>query len=200
MLLSDFRARGSISMPTPPIASLTEFFHVDTEINVYLLPVSWYFISSLWRYPCSCMHIMSMLWSIAKAASSGSWSILFKVLTFNVIICIVILHLSNFCFCLISVADFSNTGARTSTSAGHVLFLTRVKGDTVWTCGLSVSYGNLSIFLIHRLHPKNMSGSSSLIKLLDPCRWPVGFVHSVRRTFDPSLGSSATLIPVDSEV
>ena len=74
-------------------------------------------------YLCSCMHIMSMLGSIAKAVSSGSWPILFKVLTVNVTICIVYLHFSNFCFSLSSVADFSNTGARALTSAGHAPFL-----------------------------------------------------------------------------
>ena len=40
MLFSDFRACGSISIPTPPIMSLTEFFHADAEANVHLLPVS----------------------------------------------------------------------------------------------------------------------------------------------------------------
>ena len=56
---------------------------------------------------------------IAEAVNSGSWPILFKVLTLNVSICIVLLHFSNFCFSLSSVADFSNTGASTPTSAGR---------------------------------------------------------------------------------
>ena len=42
VLLSDFMARGPISIPTPPIVALTEFFHADTGTNVYPLPVSWY--------------------------------------------------------------------------------------------------------------------------------------------------------------
>ena len=75
---------GSISIPTPPIVALLEIFHVDAEANVHPLPVSWYLISLLWMYLCSCMHIMFLLWSIAKAVSSGSWPILFKVLTLNV--------------------------------------------------------------------------------------------------------------------
>ena len=49
---------------------------------------------------------------MADAVSSGSRPILFKVLTLNVTICIVCLHLNN--FCLSSVADFSNTEAPTS--------------------------------------------------------------------------------------
>ena len=51
------------------------------------------------------MHIMYMSCSIAEAVSSGSWPILFKVLTLNVAIFIVLLHICNFCFCLSSVAD-----------------------------------------------------------------------------------------------
>ena len=42
MLLSDFRAAGSLSIPTPPIVTLTEFFHAgaDAVANVHPLPVS----------------------------------------------------------------------------------------------------------------------------------------------------------------
>ena len=120
MLFSDFRVRGPISIPTPPTVPLTEFFYVYTGTNVYPLSLLWYLISSLWMYQCSSMHIMSMLWSIAEAVSSGSWPILFKVLTLNVTICIVCLHFSNFCFRLSSVADFLNTGSRVPTSAGHM--------------------------------------------------------------------------------
>ena len=40
MLFSDSRARGSISIPTPPIVALTEYFHADAVANVHLLPVS----------------------------------------------------------------------------------------------------------------------------------------------------------------
>ena len=105
MLFSDFRARGPISIPTPPIVALTEFFHADAVASVHPLPISWYLISSLWVYPCSYMQIMSMLWSIADAVRSGSFPILFKVLIFNIAICIVRLYFSNFC-CLSSVADF----------------------------------------------------------------------------------------------
>ena len=40
VLFSDFRARGPISIPTPPIVALTEFFHTDAVANVHPLPVS----------------------------------------------------------------------------------------------------------------------------------------------------------------
>ena len=39
MLFSDFRARGRISIPTPPIVTSTEFFHTDAETNIHPLPV-----------------------------------------------------------------------------------------------------------------------------------------------------------------
>ena len=121
MLFSDSRARGPISIPTPPIVALTEFFHPDAMVSVHRLPVSWYLIPLLWVYLCSWMHIMSKLWSMADAITSGSWPILFKVLTLNVAICIVHLHFSN--FCLSSVADFSNTEAWAPISAGCTPFL-----------------------------------------------------------------------------
>ena len=69
------------------------------------------------------MHIMSMLWSMADAVSSGSCPILFKVLTLNVAIRIVYLHFSNFCF-LSSVAYLMNTEATTLISSGLTPFLT----------------------------------------------------------------------------
>ena len=47
MLFIDFKARGPISITTPPIVALTEFFHADAETNLHPLLVWWYFISSL---------------------------------------------------------------------------------------------------------------------------------------------------------
>ena len=139
MLFSDFKALGPISMPTPPTEALTEFFHADGVASVYPLPVSWYLISSLCVYLCSWMHIMSMLWSIADAVSSGSYPILFKILTLNVAICIVCLLYSN--FCLSSVADFSNSEAKAPTSAGRAPFLpTRCNLDMWFDCGLWLSF------------------------------------------------------------
>ena len=151
MLLSVFNALGPISIPTPPTDALTEFFHADTVTSIHPLPVSWYLISSVWVYRCSCIQIMSILCSTADALSSGSWPILFRVLTLNGAICIVCLHFSSLSF----VADFSNTEARAPTSAGRAPFFTRAKSDVVCECGLSMSHGYLSMavfILIYRSH------------------------------------------------
>ena len=137
MLLNVFNALGPISIPTPPTVALTEFFHADTVASVHPLPVSWYLISLVCVYLCSCMHIMSILCSTADAISSGSCPILFKVLTLNVTICIVCLHFSSFCG-LSSVADFFNTEARAPTSAGRAPFYPRKEryGLCMWfECG-----------------------------------------------------------------
>ena len=152
-LLSVFNALGLISIPNPPTAALTKFFHADAVASVHPLPVSWYLISSVSVYRCSCMQIMSILCSTANAVSSGSWPTLFRVLTLNVTICILCLH---FCsFYLSSVADFSNTEARPPNSAGSAPFFTRAKSDAVYVYGLSVGHGYLSMavfILIYRSH------------------------------------------------
>ena len=155
MLFSLFIALGPISIPTPPTVALIEFYHADTVASVHLLPVWWYLISSVCVYLCSCMQIMSILYSTADAVSSGSWPILFRVQKLNVAICIVCLHFSSFCLSLSSVADFSNTEARASTSAGRALFFPGAKSDAVYVCSLSVGHGYLSMavfILIYRSH------------------------------------------------
>ena len=65
------------------------------------------------------MHTISILCSVADTVSLGNWPILFKVLTLNVNISTVFLLLSNFGLdlSLTYVTDFSNTGARSPTSA-----------------------------------------------------------------------------------
>ena len=152
MLFNDFRACGPISIPTPPIVALTEFFHADTVASVHPLPESWYLISLLYPDLCPWMHIMSMSWSMANAIRSGSCPILFNVLTLNVAICIEHLHFNN--FCLGSVADFLNTETWAPTSARRPLFLPAWRVIqfelVVW-----VGYGNLSmaVFIIYRSHP-----------------------------------------------
>ena len=136
MLFSVFNALGPRSIPTAPTDALTEFFHADTVTSIHPFPVSWYLISSVCVYRCSCMQIISILCSTADAVSSDSWPILFRVLTLNVAICIVCLHFSSFCLCLSSVADFSNTEARAPTSAGRAPFLPARRAmrfmDLVW--------------------------------------------------------------------
>ena len=135
MLLSVFNALGPISIPTPSTVALTEFFHVDTAASVHPLPVSWYLISSVCVYLCSCMHIMSILCSTADTVSSGNCPILFKVLTLTVAICIVCLHFSGFC-CLSSVADFFEHWGQDSNLSRTRPFFTRAKSNEVYVCGL----------------------------------------------------------------
>ena len=62
--------------------------------------------SSLWLYLYSCMHIMSILCSAAVSVSSDNWHFLFKVLTLNVTMFTVLLHLSNFGLGLIGFVWF----------------------------------------------------------------------------------------------
>ena len=137
MLFSVFNALGPISIPTPPTAALTEFFHVDTVASVHPLPVSWYLISSVCMYLCSCMHIMSILCSTADAINSGSCPILFKVLTLNIAICIVCLHFSSFC-CLSSLDDFFEHWGQGSNLRRTRPFFTPAKSDAVCVCGLNI--------------------------------------------------------------
>ena len=40
ILFNDFRACGPISIPTPSIMALTEFFHADAVASVHTLPES----------------------------------------------------------------------------------------------------------------------------------------------------------------
>ena len=136
MLLSVFNALRPISIPIHPTVALTEFFHADTLASVHPLPVSWYLISSVCVYLCSCMHIMSLLCSTTDAVSFDSWPILFKVLILNVAICI-------FC-CFSSVTDFPNTKARAPTSAGRAPFFSPHEeqcGLCMWfECGSWLSF------------------------------------------------------------
>ena len=99
--LSDFRPRGPISTATFPSTQM------PIQMSIFCLYCGILYL----RYegnPCSCTHTISILSSITDAISSGSWLILFKILTLNVAICIMHLNLSNFGFC--SVADFLITG------------------------------------------------------------------------------------------
>ena len=78
---------------------------------------------------------------MADAVSSGSYPIVFKVLTLNVAICIMRLRFSY--FCLSSVADFSNTDTRAPTSAGRTPFL---PARRAMRCGLVVWVWVMVIF------------------------------------------------------
>ena len=132
MLFSVFNAFGPRSIPTPPTDALIEFFHADTVTSIHPLPVSWYLISSVCVYRCSCMQIMSILCSTADAVSSDSWPILFRVLTLNVAICIVCLHFSSFCLSLIIwKSDLTDKMKRSFFQAAVVSIL--LYGCTTWT-------------------------------------------------------------------
>ena len=149
-------------------------------------------------YLCSCMHIMSMLWSIADAVSSGNSPILFKVLTLNVAISIVCLHFSNFCFSLSSEVDFSNTEGRAPNSTWHTPFFTCVKSDAVWTGGLSVGHGNLlmAVFiLIHKSNPYRWAAVVPRLNYLILAVEPLDAYAQglVRHGTEPSVGLSAHL-------
>ena len=93
--------------------------------------------------------ILCLLWSITEIVSFTRWSIQFKVLMLNVVICILLLHFSNFYFSLSFVADFFNTGSRVPTSAGCIIFFTCTKGNAVWWCGLCMSHSYLSISVFY---------------------------------------------------
>ena len=154
MLFSVFNALGPRSIPTPPTDALTEFFHADTVTSIHPFPVSWYLISSVCVYRCSCMQIISILWSTADAVSSDSWPILFRFLTLNVAICIVCLHFSSFCLFELCSWFFEHRGQGSNLSRTRPFF-TRAKSDAVYGSGLSTSHGYLSMavfVLIYRSH------------------------------------------------
>ena len=92
--------------------------------------------------------------STADTVSSGSWSILFNVLTLNVATSIVCLDFSNFCY-LSSVGDFSNSEIRAPTSAGRASFLAAQRAlrfmYVVWV-RVMVIFRWLFFILIYRSH------------------------------------------------
>ena len=150
MLLSDFWAHGPKSIPIPAMTTLIEFFHADTEMNFYLLQLPWYFISAaLWCYMCFCTHSTFMVCSTANAVNSCSWHILFKVLTLNVTICIVLLDLNNFLFVLEFCSWFfehwgqSSNLSRTypffTQAKGHMVLYTHIINMLIYTCTCSCS-------------------------------------------------------------
>ena len=135
-----------------------------------------YFISLLWMYLCSCKHIMSMLWSIAEAVSSGSWPIPFKVHTLSVAICIVLLHFSNFCLSLSSVADFRTLEPGLQPQQDSPLSYPRVERrdlDVWFESELWLSFDSCAFILIHRSHPYRWAA----IQQFDLGRCPTGFVY-----------------------
>ena len=179
MLPSDFRACGTLSIPTPHIKLLTEFFPADVLVSIHQLPVSWYLIFLLWVYQSSCMHIISILWSIAEAVSSGSWPILFKILTLSVAICIMRLYLSNLFLKFQLCSWFFKTYGQVSNFSRTHSFFTVAKNDAVLRFGLCVSHGKLSmavlLFSSNRSHLNRWIAAVPWLILSRPLS--VGFVH-----------------------
>ena len=145
-------------------------------------------------YLCSCMHIMSILCSVAHAVSLSSCPIRFNVLTLIVALRTVLLHLSNFCsgLGLSSGADFSNNLSRT-----RLLFY-RVNGDVVWIFGWNENHDNLSIVLLYLMNKRNFYWWVAIVSLLNNLilvfdLWGSSVQHQGKRAVDPTLGSSTWL-------
>ena len=145
ILFSALIALGLSSIPTPPMVALMEFFHADADTNVHPLPVSWYFISSsLWSNLCSCTQIMSIFFSSADAVSSGSWFIVFSVLTLNVARFKVCLHFSRCVLLLGSMVVFLDMVSRATTSVVGVSCLSAL--DVMWFVCVWCCWGAVADF------------------------------------------------------
>ena len=156
-------------------------------------------------YQCSCMQIMSILCSTADAVSSGSWPILFRVLTLKVAICIVCLHFSSFCS-LSSVADFFEHWGQDSNLSRTRPIFTRAKSDAVYVCGLSVGHGYLSMavfILIYRSHsyrwaavvPRSIWQSWALSRKTHTSKTRLGIAFSDQRVYSNTF-MSIMLLPM----
>ena len=128
------------------------------------------------------------------------WSILFKVLMLNVAFCIMILHLSSFCFSQSFVADVSKTGTRAPTSAKRAPFLPAWRAmqfeHVVWV-RVMVIFRLLWFNLINRRNPKRWVAivprrnylilAIDLWRFVHPAsdkahRWPInGFIRLISR-------------------
>ena len=135
------------------------------------------------------------------------WPILFKVLTLNVDICIVLMHFRNFCFSLSSVAGFSNTEARAPASAGRVPFLLTRRmmwfEQVVWVW-VMVIFRWLRFFLIYRSHPNRWAAVVTRLSYLIPAvvPWDSYVQHLVWYSVDSlslSAFTSNMLFPMASE-
>ena len=138
MISWDFRVRELISLPTPPIAALTDFFSMQMPRQITGIVV-FYIFAVLISILCLCYDLSQKL----SATVVGLFYLRFKrwillfVLCFYISVIFVFLWPSirkivlfdpvfeNFCFCLTqysknqlqNVADFSNTGSRDPTAA-----------------------------------------------------------------------------------
>ena len=191
MLSYNFRTGGLRSIPTFPMMVLTEFFHADTETNVHLLPVAWYFISnSLWWDLYSCMHTMSIIWSAADAVSSCNWPILFKILLLNVAMWTVSLRLCNFGLNLSfgCLANYLNIRARSLNSIESAKWF----GHMVWIW-VMVIFRLLFFYLITWHHSYRWVAVISWLNYLSLVvyLWSSSTKHHERLVVDLTLNSSA---------
>ena len=155
---------------------------------------------------CVLVCILCLLWSITEAVSSGSWPILFNVLTLNVAICIVLFHFSNFCFSLSSVAYFSNTGPRAPPTAGCTSFLHARRamrfGLVVWVW-VMVIFRYLYFILIYRSHPNGWAAvvPRSNYLILAVVSWDSSTPHLWGMlSLSSSAFTSKMLLPMASKV
>ena len=127
LIFGNFRACGSIRVPTPPIVALTEFFPCIYRDKCQ--PIAGIVISNIFSMNVSVFlyayYVYVMIY--CRSCQLGSWPILFTVLTLNFGISIVRLHFSNFCFSLSSGRILPNTGARAPTLVGRAPFLSARK-------------------------------------------------------------------------
>ena len=119
MLLSVFNTLGPIS-----ILPLLPWHWLSFSMSIQWLASIHCQFCDIWYLWCECISSIVCKLCLSYVLRPMQLALvvdLFRVLTLNVAICIFCLHFSS--FCLSSVADFSNTEARTPTSAGRVPFL-----------------------------------------------------------------------------
>ena len=107
-------------------------------------------------------------------------------------------HLSSFCLCLSSVADFSNTGVRAPTSAECAPFLPMQRamqfGHMVWV-RVMIIFRWLYFYFINRRHPYRWVAVVSWLNylILGVDLWGSSAQYRVKRAIDLMLGSSTLL-------
>ena len=137
-----------------------------------------------------------MICSVADAIRSFNWPIIFKVLTLNVAIWTLFLHLSNFWFhmSLSSVADFSDPGAKVPTSEERVPSFPEWRAKQIrqmfWCRGMVV----FCLFFSQQHSYRWVAVVSFLSYLtLSVDLWISSTYHLLKFTVDPTLDSSTLL-------
>ena len=133
-------------------------------------------------YLSSYTHKMSIFFSAADAVMSRRWFVVFYLLTLKVAMLQVFLPLR---FVSGSVADFSNTGARSLTSAERA-FCWPAWRTMLFRC-LVWSHDNLSVTILpHQQTPSFIK----VTKLFDPGHWAIRFLCLVsgEKGYWPDIG------------